>query len=72
MTHKPRFHALRACVSETLFTLSDWLFDAGYTIRPPEPDSRRAIINLHTIRAMTGEPEDWNEVRASLSEGNET
>ena len=72
MTHKPRLHALRACIAETLFTLSDWLFDAAYTIRPPEPDSRCAIINLHTIRAMTGEPADWDEVRASISEGKDT
>ena len=72
MTHKPRLHALRACIAETLFTLSDWLFDAGYRVKPPALPCDVTPITLDTIRAMVGDSAYWDEVRASISEGKDT
>ena len=69
MTHKPRLHALRACVSETLFTLSDWLFSAGYAVQVRKPI---IIRDMPSPTPLASYYDEALKRSASLSEGKDT
>lgn len=56
MTQKPRLHAFSAGIAEALFTLSDWLFSAGYALKHPRARDEAPGLVLRTVSIANGVP----------------